>query len=92
MFLFYAIHYPQPGKEELLIPKMLQFGELIKQQPGVLFVNPSPFRDPTNGTLISISVWESQEAFQTVWPTLVQHAPSEEWEVKPREVYMFNTV
>ena len=92
MFLFYAVHYPQPEKEELLIQSMQQFGELIKKQPGIIFVNPSPFRDPENGTLIALAIWESQEAFQASWPSLVRDAPSEEWEVKSREVHMFNTV
>ena len=91
MFLFYAVHYPQPEKEALLIQRMQQFGELIKKQPGIIFVNPSPFRDPENGTLIALAIWESQEAFETSWPTLVKDAPSEEWEIKPREVYMFNS-
>ncbi len=49
MFLFYAVHYPQPEKEELLIQSMQQFGELIKKQPGIIFVNPSPFRDTEKG-------------------------------------------
>ena len=30
MFLFYAVHYPQPEKEELLIQSMYEFSELIK--------------------------------------------------------------
>jgi heme-degrading monooxygenase HmoA len=92
MFLFYAVHYPQPEKEALLIQRMQQFGELIKKQPGIIFVNPSPFRDPENGTLIALAIWESQEAFEASWPALVRDAPSEEWEVKPREVHMLNTV
>jgi heme-degrading monooxygenase HmoA len=92
MFLFYAIHYPKPEKEELLIQSMYQFGELIQKQPGIIFVNLSPFRDPEKGTLIGLAIWESQEAFQASWPVVVKDAPSEEWEVKPREVRMFNTV
>ena len=90
MFLFYAVHYPEPEKEALLIQRMQQFGELIKKQPGIIFVN--TFRDPEKGTLIAIAIWESEEAFQASWPALVKDAPSEEWEVKPREVHMFNTV
>jgi len=50
VFLFYAVHYPYPEKEELLIQRMYEFGELIKKQLGVLFVN--TFRDSENGTLI----------------------------------------
>ena len=89
MFLFYAVHYPHPEKEGLLIQRMHEFGELIKEQPGIIFVN--TFRDPEKGTLIAIAIWESQEAFQESWPILVKDAPSEEWEVKPREVHMLNS-
>ena len=89
MFLFYAIHYPHPEKEGLLIQRMYEFGELIKKQPGIIFVN--TFRDTENGTLIALAIWESQEAFQASWPVLVKDAPSEEWEIKPREVHMLNS-
>lgn len=89
MFLFYAIHYPHPEKEELLIQRMYEFGELIKKQPGIIFVN--TFRDPEKGTLIALAIWESQEAFQASWPILVKDAPSEEWEVKPREVHLLHS-
>ena len=92
MFLFYAVHYPNPEKEELLIQDMYEFSELIKKQPGLIFVNPYPFGDPEKGTLIGLAIWESQEAFHAVLPALENFFPSEEWEVKPREVYMFNAV
>ncbi len=62
MFLLYAVHYPKPEKEELLIQSMRQFGELIQKQPGIIFVNPSPFRDLEKGTLITLAIWESQDA------------------------------
>ena len=86
MFLFFAVHYPQPEKEALLIQRMQQFGELIKKQPGSIFVN--TFRDPENGTLIALAIWESEEAFQASWPILAKDAPSEEWETRPREVHL----
>jgi heme-degrading monooxygenase HmoA len=89
MLLFYAIHYPKPGMEEPLIERMREFGALIQQQPGVVFVNPTPFRDAENGTFISLIVWESKQAFEAVWPALVEHAPSEEMETRPREVRLF---
>jgi hypothetical protein len=40
MFIFYSIHYPHPEKEELLVQGMHEFGELMKQQPGILFQAP----------------------------------------------------
>ena len=90
MFLFYSIHYPQPGKEELWVQKMRQFDELMKKQPGILFVS-DIFKDPEKGTLTGFTFWESQEAFQASWPVLVKDAPSEEWEVKPREVHLLHS-
>ena len=89
MFLFYAVHYPHPEKEELLIQGMHEFGELIKKQPGCMFVH--TFSDPENGTLLALAIWESREAFKASWRILVQDAPSEEWEVKPREVHLLES-
>jgi heme-degrading monooxygenase HmoA len=91
MFLFYSIHYPQPEKEELWVQKMRQFDELMKKQPGIIFVS-DIFKDPEKGALIGFTIWESQEAFQASWPVLVKEVPSGEWEVKPPEVYMLNSV
>ncbi len=94
MFIFYSIHYPHPEKEELLSQSMHEFGELMKKQPGNIFQAPYPFKDLEKGTLIGISIWESQEAFQAALPTLQdarQGSPSQEWEVKPTEVYMLNS-
>lgn len=89
MFLFYAVHYPHPEKEELLIQAMSEFGELLKKQPGCIFVN--TFRDPENRTLLAFSVWVSREAFQASWSILAKIAPSEQWEVKPREVHLLDS-
>ena len=90
MFVFYSVHYPQPEKEELWGQQMRQFDELIKKQPGIIFVS-DIFQDPEKGTLIGFTIWESQEAFQASWPNLVKDAPASEWEVKPPEVYMLNS-
>ena len=68
---------------------MHEFSDVIKKQPGIIFVN--TFRGPEEGTLIALAIWESQKAFQIFWPVLVKGAPSEEWEVKPREIHMLNS-
>jgi len=86
MFLFYAIHYPHPEKAELLIQRMHEFGEQIKKQPGIVLVN--TFRDPEEGTLIALIIWESREAFEVAWPVLAKDAPPEDLEIKPREVHL----
>jgi hypothetical protein len=84
MFIFYSVHSPQPGKEVLWVQKMRQFDELIKKQPGVIFVS-DIFPDPEKGTLTGQAAWKA------AWPVLVQEAPSGEWEVKPPEVYLRNS-
>ena len=94
MFLFYAVHYPQPEKEELLVQSMHEFGELMKKQPGNIFQAPYPFKDPEKGTLMGISIWESEEAFQAALPLLQsarQKRPAQELEVKPPEVYLLHS-
>ena len=86
MFLFYAVHHPHPEKEALLIRSMRDFGDLIKKQPGIVVVD--TFRDRDNGTLLGVSIWDSRDAFQAALPALQDAFPSEEWEVKPREVHL----
>ena len=64
MFIFYSVHYPRPDKEDLLIESMHSFGELMRTQPGLLFVAPYPFKNPENGTVMGVTIWESQEAHE----------------------------
>ena len=94
MFIFFSIHYPKPEKESLLVQSMHQFGELMNRQPGILFVAPYPFKDPERGTLMGVSIWESEQAFQAAVPALQKRrseAPSGEWESKPPEVHMLHS-
>lgn len=51
-----------------------------------------PFQAARKGTLCGFTFWESREAFQAVWPTVAKEAPSNEWEVKLPDVYMFDSV
>ena len=95
MFIFYSIHYPLPGKEELLAQSMHEFGELMRKQPGNLFQAPYPFKDPEKGTLMGVSIWKSEEAFQVALPTLQQarrNSSSQEWEARPPEVYTLHSI
>ena len=90
MFVSYSVHYPQPGQEELWVQKMRQFDELIKKQPGILFVS-DIFPDPQKGTLMGFSFWEAETAWKAAWSVLVKEAPSGEGEVKPAELYLLNS-
>lgn len=94
MFIFYSIHYPTPGNEMRLAESMHNYGELMSKQPGIVFVAPYPFKDPEKGTLMGISIWESEEAFQAALPALQEarkNAPSHNWESKPPEVYLLHS-
>ena len=90
MFLFYSIHYPQPEQEERGVQQMRQFDELIKTQPGILFVS-DIFKDPEKGTLMGFTFWESQEAFQASWPMLLKERPPNEWESKPPDAFQLTS-
>jgi quinol monooxygenase YgiN len=95
MFIFYSIHYPRPEAEAQMAEGMHEYGELMRRQPGNIFVAPYPFKNPEQGTLMGISIWESEEAFQAALP-IIQSArkavPPAEWEVRPTEVYMLHSV
>ena len=88
MFVLFSVHYPQLGQEAACVQKMRHFDELIRQQPGILFVS-DIFPDPEHGTLVGFTFWESEAAWQAAWPGLVEAAPSPEGERQPAEVQMF---
>jgi hypothetical protein len=88
--LLYGVHYPHPEKEGILINAMHTFGELVKKESGVIFVD--TFKNPKDGTIISLAIWDSKQAFQASWSKLVQKAPSQEWELKPREAFIMESV
>ena len=90
MFLVQGIHYPDTQKERALIAAMHTFGERLRTQPGVFFVD--VFKDDKNGTLLSMAIWESRQSFETGWSALAPHIPSQEWEVRPREMLMMDSV
>lgn len=95
MFMHYAIHYPKPGMEEPLAESMTRFGKLVAEQPGLIFVAPTPFKDAEGGTLMGVSIWESEEAFNAALATLRAHRekhPSRDFESKPPENFLRYTV
>jgi hypothetical protein len=94
VFIFYSIHYPRPDQEDLLIESMHSFGELMRTQPGLLFVAPYPFKNPDNGTVMGVTVWEAQETFQAAMKTIADlcgPGPSPDWAINPTEVYRLNS-
>jgi quinol monooxygenase YgiN len=91
--LYYFIHYPKPDKEHLLAKEMARFGDLVQKQPGVIFVN--AFKDEKNGTLMAMSVWESQAALESAMPAMreaLKDVPFADWEAQPREMHVLNSL
>jgi hypothetical protein len=90
MILLFGVHYPRKEQEERLIVAMHEFGDLVKRQSGVVLAD--TFKNPRDGTIVSLAIWESRQAFESSWPELVKRAPSQEWEVKPREASVLESV
>jgi heme-degrading monooxygenase HmoA len=59
--LTYAVHYAVPEKEHLMIDAMHGFAKIVRQQPGVLFVD--VFKNTNDGTIVSLTAWQSREVF-----------------------------
>jgi len=93
MMLYYSVHYPKPEKEALLIDAMRHVGKIIKSLPGCLFDN--AFQDGSLGTIMAITIWESNEAFQAARPAMIEALkaiPFDEWEARPREFHTLNSL
>ncbi len=93
MMLYYSVHYPKPEKEAQLIDAMRQVGQVIKNLPGCLFDN--AFQDANTSTIMAITIWESQEAFQAARPAMIEAMktiPFDEWEARPREFHALNSL
>lgn len=93
MMLYYSVHYPKPEKEALLIDAMRHVGKIIKSLPGCLFDN--AFQDGSLGTIMALTIWESQEAFQAARPAMIEALkaiPFDEWEARPREFHTLNSL
>ena len=91
--LTYSIHYPKPEYEAVLIDAMRQAGQVIKRLPGNLFDN--AFQDATAGTIMAISIWESEEAFQAARSAMSEALKDlrfEEWEARPRELHLLKAL
>jgi len=93
VLLYYSVHYPKPEKEALLIDAMRHVGRVIKNLPGNLFDN--AFQDANLGTIMAVTIWESQEAFQAAMPAMreaLKAIPFDEWEARPREFHTLNSL
>jgi hypothetical protein len=93
MMLYYSVHYPKLEKEALLIDAMRQVGKVIKNLPGCIFDN--AFQDVSLGTIMAITIWESQEAFHAARPAMIEALKAisfDEWETRHREFHTLNAL
>jgi quinol monooxygenase YgiN len=80
-------------KEALLRDAMRHVGKVIKSLPGCLFDN--AFQDASLGTIMALTIWESQEAFQAAQPAMreaLKAIPFNEWEARPREFHTLSSL
>jgi hypothetical protein len=95
LFIFYSVHFPVPGDEGALAESMHSFGELMGAQQGCVFVAPYPFHAPEAGTLMGVSVWETEAAFQSASDAMHEArrtSKSRDFELRPAEVHFLNSI
>lgn len=91
MFVHMSIHYPKPGKEELILESMGRFSAAMKKQPG--HISGHALKDEATGRLIGLALWESREAWEKGIPAVrdvVKDDPFNEWEERDPEVFTLN--
>jgi len=87
LYIHVSIHYPKPGKENLLIESMHKFGKSMEGHKGLIAVH--TIKDEGTNRFIGLVVWESKENWLTARPAMidaVKDDPFEDWELKPPEV------
>ena len=82
-FIFMVFHWPEPGREAELAASMREFGEALRETPGLLSVEP-PHATEDGSFLVGITKWESEEAFRAVI-TLREEDEVVPGEIRPRE-------
>lgn len=93
VWLYYSVHYAKPEQEAFLQDAMRRVGKVIKDLPGCLFDN--VFQEASPGPMMALTIWESQEMFQAARPAMLEALkaiPFEEWEARPRELHMLNSL
>lgn len=83
-----SIHYPKPGKENLLIESMHRFGKAMKDKKGLIMAHTTKEEDTNR--LIGLAIWDSKESWLAARPAMIEAVkddPFEDWELKPPEVY-----
>ncbi|MFX1235062.1 MAG: hypothetical protein ACFFBY_10985 [Promethearchaeota archaeon] len=93
MFVHMSIHYPQKGKESLLIDSMHRFGRAMEKKKGLIMAHTT--KDEDKNILVGLAIWDSKEDWLAARPAMidaVKDDPFEEWEEKPPDVYHLHKI
>jgi heme-degrading monooxygenase HmoA len=89
-----SIHPPKPGREQELIDSMHRFGRGDGGAfPGLR--EALTLRDRESGTLVGLTMWESEEAWRAGVPRMRAAVEGDDfaaWEDGPPEVYLLDPV
>jgi heme-degrading monooxygenase HmoA len=89
-----SVHRPKPGREQDLIDSMHRFGRGDGGPfPGLR--EALTLRDRETGTLVGITMWDSEEAFRASVDRMraaVQDDDFDAWEDAPPDVYVLDPV
>ncbi len=94
MLLHLSIHRPVAGKERDLIDSMHRFGR-GDGRPMEGLRDAFTLRDRETGTLVGLTIWESEEAFRAGVPRMraaVEGDDFASWEQDGPEVYLLEPV
>ena len=94
MLVHLSVHRPKPGREQDLIDSMHRFGRGDGGPfPGLR--EALTLRDRQTGTLVGITMWDSEEAFHAGVPRMraaVEGDDFDAWEADPPDVYLLDPV
>lgn len=93
MFVHMSIHYPIPGKQDLILDAMRRYCEAMKGKPGLQ--SGHALRDRKTGKLIGLAIWDTREDWAAAKPAMdeaVKNDPFHEWEDVPPKVYHLEEV
>jgi heme-degrading monooxygenase HmoA len=94
MFVHLSIHRPFPGKEQDVVDSMHRFGR-GDGEPLQGLREAFTLRDRESGTLVGLTIWESEEAFRAGVPRMRAAVAGDDfgsWEPGPPDVYLLDPV
>jgi heme-degrading monooxygenase HmoA len=94
VFVHLSVHRPRPGREQELIDSMHRFGRGDGGPfPGLR--EALTLRDRQTGTLVGLTMWDSEDAFRAGVPRMRAAVEGDDftaWEDDPPAVYLLDPV